>query len=204
MARGGYRKPSGGSKASGVGKQSRRTDTQPVQVPNVNDSTDLTYGDRQKLEAAQRQAPIGRQREPNIPSAPPGVTGSMRPRQLSDALVNLPSTRQDEPLTQGMDIGPGAGSEVLAPPPPQNDKELVLQWLVDMFQDESANQMLQQMRQPAPEPQPMPAPPQPQPVDSQEPPQPEISGDFPLPEAEPDATDVEEPMEQEAGAPSPM
>lgn len=52
-----------------------------------------------------------------------------------------------EPPTAGMAIGPGAGPEALTVrPEPQTDAEVVLQMLVDVFQDEDAFQMLSEMR----------------------------------------------------------
>lgn len=165
---GGRRTPREPAAVSGPGSLSRRTDAgvarQPIDVPNVGESTDLVHGDRQRLEEAQRVAGVPRAATPRLSPAggtappPPGTGGA--PAGLPDFLFEE-SDRPDEPLTEGMPFGPGAGSEMLAQEP-QNDQEVVLQFLIDSFNDEAAFQMLQEMRgagQQAPVPLPT-APPQ--------------------------------------------
>lgn len=114
---------------SGVGSRSRRTDGGPIRgVPNVQDSTDLKQGDRAKLEAGQRIAPIQRSPQPQIQAqqtGPPPMSGG---GLLPEHLFSSPSSRPGEPETAGLPFGPGPGPEVLAPQP-EDEREVVLSWL---------------------------------------------------------------------------
>lgn len=130
--RGGYRKPGGGVRAPGIGKSSQRTDAnQPIKVPNVQDSTDLQVGDRQKLEAGQRIQPIGRGPSPTLPAAPP--RGSSTPAGggavLPEHLFSIPTTRPGEPETEGLPFGPGGGPEMLQTNQIPDDKKLLIDFL---------------------------------------------------------------------------
>lgn len=163
--RGGYREPSGGPRASGVGRNSQRSDAaQPIRTARVSDAEDLTHGDRQKLEAAQRIAPLGRPQTAPIEQGRPrggnaaraGGGGGGMPMQIPEYIFSKPSTRPDEPETEGLEMGPGAGPEVLgAISEPETEQEIALQFLVDTFQDEAAYNMLNEIRsarvQPEPE-----------------------------------------------------
>ena len=109
---GGYRRPSHPAPVSGPGALSRRTDgKQPMSAP-----TGLAYGDRQALMAQERVAPMsGDTSAPklNIQSAPQqGGGGDLPAVGFGD-----PSTRPDEPVTHGVDIGPGGGPEALGVAP---------------------------------------------------------------------------------------
>lgn len=73
------------------------------------------YGD------AKRQAAV---------SQTPDATGPALPAPGSLVSLDAPSERPDEPLTAGLDIGPGPGSEVLAAPPVQDDALFDLRALV--------------------------------------------------------------------------
>ena len=151
--RGGYRKPSGGPRVSGPGAASQRSDAnQPVDVGRVGDSEDLKHGDRQKLEAALRQRPLGRAPSPSpaLASAPPrggsatAAGGGAGPPP--EHLVEIPSTRETEPVTEGLPFGPGAGPEVLEPEP-QDEADIVLQAMVELTGDQSIAQMLDEHRE---------------------------------------------------------
>lgn len=194
MARGGYRPPQGGPRASGVGKNSKRADAgQKIDVPNVQDSTELTQGDRRTLEQGQQVQRIGSAQSPNIQAAGSAGTNP-RSQQLPDYLLGMPSARPNEPETEGLDMGPGAGSEVLTPPPPQNDKEMVLQFLVDQFGDTNAEKMLQDIRgQRRPQmPMQAPAPAVTPEMAPQEPGEPEITDvELPIAQTEPQPMDEE-------------
>lgn len=142
--RGGYRQPSDKRpKVAGPGKASRRTDNQPIQVANVQDSEDLQVGDRQKLENAQRIAPLGRTRPPRVAPAPPRGGGSAA---LPPHVFEGQTSRPEEPITAGLDFGPGPGSEAIAPPPPETDQEIVLDFLATKFNDQAAAQLLSEIR----------------------------------------------------------
>lgn len=102
----------GGERQGEVGKAyTNRTDLnenrQPVQV-----ASGLPYGERQALEAAQRQVPL-----PGAPSVVP-VSAPVPPRPQgptpgSLGAFNRPTEFPNEPLTAGLDIGPGPGSEAV-------------------------------------------------------------------------------------------
>ena len=143
--RGGYRQPRDKRpKVAGPGKAARRTDNQPIQVANVQESTDLQVGDRQKLENAQRIAPLGRLRPPRVAAVTPPESGGSA--ALPEHLFSGPTSRPGEPITAGMDFGPGPGSEAITPPPPETDQEIVLDFLAREFNDQAAAQMLSEIR----------------------------------------------------------
>ena len=102
---GGYRKPSNPAPVSGPGKLSKRTDGGPAQ--KLQSLTDQPYGAREESLQQQRSAPMSQQDSVpsvDVPSAGGGV-GTIP--------GNAPSSRPHEPITTGVDIGPGAGPEVL-------------------------------------------------------------------------------------------
>lgn len=129
MARGGYRAPSGGPRVSGSGAASQRSDAnQPVNVGRVGDSEDLTQGDRQKLEAAMHQRPLGRAQTPQL-SAP--ETSPMRGdgNELPQYLFEMPTNRPDEPSTAGLPFGDGPGPEALQSFQAPTEKEQLVRYL---------------------------------------------------------------------------
>lgn len=211
MAQGGYQKPSNPASHSGVGKHSKRTDgrVQPQRAPHIQDSTDLQQGEGRAIAQGQRIAPLQRTPAPNVQPASGGSGGGGRPGPLPDYLMQMPTNRPMEPETEGLDMGPGAGSEVLnaSPHQPETPAEQVLSMMVEAFGDQAAADQLKEMQQQRIPQAPMPLPiamPQ-RPEASPEPPEQQVSAEFPLPEAEPDATDTNEPAEGEtAGVPSPM
>jgi hypothetical protein len=77
---------------SGPGKFSKRTDRQGAkQLPNA------AYGEQQQFQAEQAGAPMAKSANP-----------------LADVVsLTAPTRRPDEPVTAGVDVGPGAGREVL-------------------------------------------------------------------------------------------
>jgi hypothetical protein len=99
---GGYRKPENPAPSSGPGALSQRTDGGPAQGAKYMPG--MPYGENTM--AQQTAAPMsGGSPMPPAPNMP-----SM-PEVLS---LNAPTQRPDEPLTAGLDIGPGAGSEVMS------------------------------------------------------------------------------------------
>lgn len=103
--KGGYQAPSRPAAVSGPGSLSQRTDSAPkFRYP------DAAYGENAELQTQQSGAPMAR----TAPS--PGRTGGATPTAGSapDIVgIGADSTRPDEPVTAGVDIGPGPGSEVL-------------------------------------------------------------------------------------------
>lgn len=82
---------------SGPGPYSQRTDKQPIRTP-----TGLPYGQAQALTQMQQAAPL--MQDPSTPTPIP---------------IHAPSNRPSEPITAGVDRGPGPGSEVLTQRPGQ-------------------------------------------------------------------------------------
>jgi hypothetical protein len=73
----------------------------------------MPYGEHQALMAQERTAPMSQAdsiKPANVPSAPPARGGA--PPQLTP--LDAPSARPDEPITHGVDIGDGGGSDVIA------------------------------------------------------------------------------------------
>lgn len=111
---GGYRRPLNPAPASGPGRLSKRTDGGPGQ--KLQAPTGMPYGDHQALLAQERTAPMSQSNSipPSaVPAAPAGPGGT--PPQLTP--LDAPSARPGEPITHGVDIGPGAGSEALPAAP---------------------------------------------------------------------------------------
>lgn len=135
--RGGSRVPNKPASYSGVGKNSRRTDGQPVRAPHVQEGTDLTQGDRRVIEARQSAAPLGTQSSPRIATPTVAPSGGGVAAELPQHLFEMPTARPGEdPMTPPPE----------APMEPADDKEVVLQFLIDNFQDGNAQQMLQEYR----------------------------------------------------------
>lgn len=108
---GGYRKPANPAPVSGPGNLSRRTDGGPSQV--VSTAPGQAYGDAKQQAMSQRTAPMAAAQP--LPKAPSGgevaAQASLPPFQ--GLPLGAPSARPDEPITHGVDIGPGGGSDVL-------------------------------------------------------------------------------------------
>lgn len=98
---GGYRRPTNPAPVSGPGALSRRTDgTQPqMKIP------DAQYGEQQDFQAIQAGAPMAG--TPSPPATPFGA----------------PTERPDEPVTSGIDLGAGVGSDALGMVDPQAIQE---------------------------------------------------------------------------------
>lgn len=120
--RGGRTVPNKPASYSGVGKQSRRTDGQPVRSPNVQEGTDLTIGDRATIEAGQRSQPLSRTPTPRVAPPRPQASPALGPsgmEEMPQFLASMPSTRpMEDPATPAV-----------APPDADDDREFVLQVL---------------------------------------------------------------------------
>jgi hypothetical protein len=89
---------------SGPGKYAKRTDLS---------YQSQSYGDGVAYDAAKSGAPLERaQKSPMLSQAPQVPAGGM-PAPTGIGLFE-PTQRPGEPITQGVDVGAGAGSEVLA------------------------------------------------------------------------------------------
>jgi hypothetical protein len=99
MARGGYRQPNNPAPVSGPGALSQRTDggaTEGMSQPQ-QDYTGFAYGENKGLADQQGGAPLA-----GNPFPMAGIT-----------TLNAPTERPDEPITHGINQGPGAGTEVM-------------------------------------------------------------------------------------------
>ncbi len=132
--RGGYRKPENPAPMSGPGALSQRTDGNPAQGAKY--ISGLPYGQGQETYNQQTAAPMAAaQPMPAAPTLPPMLS------------LNDETQRPDEPLTAGLDIGEGPGSEVMNVPnrsqslidtiryltqfDPSGDAELIYRTLTD-------------------------------------------------------------------------
>lgn len=166
--RGGYRKPKGGQPPSGPGRFSRRTDGDDLKRTPGLQNSDLQQGDVSRLEQAQGIAP--RAKSPGV--APAASSPSRRGAGGSGAsldLFNMPSANPNEPVTSGLDVGPGLGSDSLTSVPKDEDDLLIgyLERLAYGFNSKVAVETLTEMRTgPAPDARPLApqAPPQTQPM----------------------------------------
>lgn len=113
MPKGGYRQPRNPAPVSGPGALSKRTDggaidgMTPPQTQAPKYMAGLGYGKGGNMEQ-QTGAPM---QGNDIPATPAPIVPLMAPTQ-----------RPNEPITSGIDMGPGPGSEsIITPPMPQAD-----------------------------------------------------------------------------------
>lgn len=108
MPRGGYQKPSNPAPVSNP-RSGARTDGSPVQAAKY--MAGGSYGEGKQLQELQTSAPMAAKQTTRISgsSAAANVAG-MPPITRLDA----PTERPNEPMTNGMPFGPGAGPEALA------------------------------------------------------------------------------------------
>lgn len=113
--RGGYRRPGAPAPVSGPGQLSRRTDGGPQQttVP----MTGMAYGENADFNDIQSSAPL---------AATPSVSRTQTRRNKTASApvaatpLFAPTQYPDEPVTAGVDFGPGPGS----PPPAVSVRKL--------------------------------------------------------------------------------
>ena len=99
--KGGYQKPENPATFSGPGKFSQRTDGGPGDMRQPQrDIPSAGYGEGVETAAIQAGAPL----------SATGGAGGMQPQPIP---FSAPTQRPDEPVTTGIDMGPGAGSNVL-------------------------------------------------------------------------------------------
>lgn len=103
---GGYRKPNKPAPVSGPASLSKRTDDGRKQA--VRYMAGGQYGEGKRILEQQQGAPM---------AGKPSVSPAVSPRTMSaeQKLVPLfsPTTDPNEPITAGVDVGPGPGSEIL-------------------------------------------------------------------------------------------
>lgn len=99
--RGGYRPPAQPAAVSGPGALSQRTDGR---VPAMQ-RTGLPYGENKAVNEMQAGAPLSPQPQPG--AGTPAAQGGARLPFSGGAFT--PTARPGEPLTAGVDFGPGPG-----------------------------------------------------------------------------------------------
>lgn len=110
------------------------------------------WGDAQRNRIAQGIQPLAG--DAPLPQQRPSAAGPDQRRGEAVPQDGLPpwfyemgTNRAGEPLTAGLDMGDGPGSEVLEPiQEPEDDAELVLALLEREFEDDHAAAMLQEIR----------------------------------------------------------
>lgn len=99
-----------GTPVSGPSQFSKRTDkaigAANSALPNAG------YGENRDYQDIKSQAPLAS--SPGVPQDLGALMGAMRPQATG---LGEPTSQPDVPVTDGADAGPGAGSEVLSPPP---------------------------------------------------------------------------------------
>lgn len=117
MPRGGYQRPSNPAPVSGPGAMSKRTDGGPAQ--KLRELPDAQYGEAATFRELQHSAPLAQSPSPGGSLTTPSGGGAVPPIGFDQ-----PTQYPDRPVTTGIDLGPGAGSEALhAPGPNQRDMD---------------------------------------------------------------------------------
>lgn len=112
---GGSRPPAKPAPVSGPGKYSKRTDGGPAQVMSA--APDQEYGAMKTQLDAQRAAPMAGTAPLPPPASPDGGGGGAQAPAMpayQGGALDAPSERPNEPVTAGVDIGPGAGASALS------------------------------------------------------------------------------------------
>lgn len=105
-AQGGYRAPSSPAPVSGPGALSQRTDGGPTQGAKY--VSGLPYGQGQETYSNQVAAPMAGN---SMGASAMGDSGLVQMEMPTELMA--PSTRPNEPVSSGVNIGEGPGSEVL-------------------------------------------------------------------------------------------
>jgi hypothetical protein len=134
MAQGGYRKPGSPAPVSGAGALSARTDGGPADKQAIRNLSNLPYGEGQEFQSIEGAAPMEAAPKMSTSAAPIREAAQQAPQMAQDmpplTPIHAPSQRPYEPVTTGIDMGPGAGSEVL---PAQMGTQGQYQTAYDMF-----------------------------------------------------------------------
>lgn len=108
---GGYRKPANPAPVSGPGAHSARTDGQVIST-----APGQGYGDAKQQALQQQTAPMGSATP--LPTPPPPAAGPASqpvptaPPYAGGGIAD-PTAQPDQPVTHGVNLGPGAGADAL-------------------------------------------------------------------------------------------
>jgi len=107
--KGGYQRPRNPAPVSGPGAMSKRTDGRPS-VDNARQAAQYIsgqeYGEGKVINEIAQSAPL---------AAAPDAGSAPTPEMRRPIPISEPSMYPDEPVTNGLPFGPGAGPEVLSP-----------------------------------------------------------------------------------------
>jgi hypothetical protein len=108
--KGGYQRPTNPAVSSGPGALAQRTDGGPASKQAARYMSGGEYGDGQELMNIQQSAPM--EAAPKVKAmSPDSVAETASLPQVTP--IHAPSTRPYEPVTTGVNVGAGAGEEVL-------------------------------------------------------------------------------------------
>jgi len=120
---GGYRAPSNPAAVSGPGALSQRTDGGPTQPAKY--ISGMPYGQGQETYSNQVAAPMAGN---TMGASAMGNSGLVQMEMPTELMA--PTTRPNEPVTSGIDIGEGPGSEALQLPAQRASLAATLQQLI--------------------------------------------------------------------------
>lgn len=110
--KGGYQAPANPAPVSGPGRLSQRTDGGAGAMQGAKYMAGLPYGEGQEFQDVQSMAPM--EAAPRTPSASSVGASPSDLREMPQVTpLTAPTQRPNEPVTAGIDMGPGAGSDVL-------------------------------------------------------------------------------------------
>jgi hypothetical protein len=138
MVAGGYQKPSNPAPVSGPGAMSQRTDGGPTQAAMY--MSGLPRGEGQAQMQQQTSAPMA-----GNPTALAQVsTASMAPAPQMPPTIGIfePTNNPDEPVTAGMDFGPGPDSSVLGMPNLPKDDDPAIRAIQALYMQNPRNEDL--------------------------------------------------------------
>ncbi len=143
MASGGYREPNNPAPVSGPGAMSQRTDGGPTQSAKY--MSGLPYGQGQAQMQQQTSAPMA-----GNPTAAAQVnvdSAAQAPQMPQTVGMFEPTQRPDEPITAGMDFGPGPDSSVLGLPTPPKEDDPAIRAIQALYMQNPRNEDLRLMIQ---------------------------------------------------------
>ena len=144
MAAGGYQKPSNPAPVSGPGAMSQRTDGGPTQSAKY--MSGLPYGQGQAQMQQQTSAPMAG--NPVAAAAQVSADGAAQAPQTPPVTgLFEPTQRPDEPVTHGMDFGPGADSTALGTPNLPNQEDPAIRAVQALYMQDPRNEDLRLMIQ---------------------------------------------------------
>lgn len=138
MASGGYREPNNPAPVSGPGAMSQRTDGGPTQSAKY--MSGLPYGQGQAQMQQQTSAPMAG--NPTAAAQVSANSAAQAPQMPPTIGMFEPTQRPDEPITAGMDFGPGPDSSVLGLPTPPKEDDPAIRAIQALYMQDPRNEDL--------------------------------------------------------------